>query len=164
MKRTALAHLPRMREHGLVIDDLPEEVLVYDLDRHQAHCLNHSAALVWRACDGTRAPAEIARRLTAELDAQFSEDLVLLALNQLEKLHLLAQPEALPVQFAALSRRQMVRRIGFAAAVAVPLITSIVAPTAVQAATCTPPGQPCSMTIACCSMLGCNPPTGVCNP
>ncbi len=69
MNRTQ--HLPQMRAHGLVVDDLPDEVLVYDLDRHQAHCLNRSAALVWRACDGHSDPAEIARRLTAELDAPF---------------------------------------------------------------------------------------------
>lgn len=155
MKRTPPAHLPRMREHGLVVDDLPDEVLVYDLERHQAHCLNRSAALVWRGCDGDSSSAEIARRLTAELDAPFTEDLVLIALNQLEKLNLLKQDAATPVHFAVLSRRQMVRRLGLAAAVAVPLVTSIVAPTAVQAATCIQAGQPCSPTVLCCSV--CNP-------
>lgn len=165
MKRIPPAHLPRMRAHGLVVDDLPDEVLVYDLDRHRAHCLNRSAALVWRYCDGSNSSAEIAQRLIAELDAPFSEDLVLIALNQLEKLYLLEQAPAIPAQFAALSRRQMVRRLGLAAAVAVPLVTSIVAPTAVQAATCIPPNQPCSTTISCCSVLGCNgPPSGgTCN-
>ena len=90
MKRISTAHLPLMRKHSLVIDDLPDEVLIYDLARHEAHCLNRSAALVWRSCDGKRTPAEIARHLTAELDAPFSEDLVLVALSQLEKFHLLA--------------------------------------------------------------------------
>lgn len=155
MKRTPSGHLPQMRAHRLVIDDLPDEVLVYDLDRHQAHCLNRTAALVWRCCDGRSTPAEIARRLTAELDAPFSEDFVLLALGQLESQHLLERAPAEPAKFAALSRRQMVRRLGLAAAVAVPLVTSIVAPRAVEAATCIPPGQPCSPTIACCSVLGC---------
>ena len=163
MKRTPTAHLPRMRAHGLVIDELPDEVLVYDLDSHEAHCLNRSAALVWRACDGQREPREIARKLTAELDAEFSEELVLLALSQLEKLHLLEHNRNVPVHFAALSRRQMVRRLGFAAAVAVPLVTSIVAPTAVQAATCQQPGNPCVPNKLCCSVLGCNP-SGICNP
>ena len=136
MKRIPPAPLPVMRKDGLVIDDLPDEVLVYDLESHKAHCLNRSAALVWRCCDGKSSSADIARTLTAELETQFSEDLVLLALNQLEKLHLLEQPEAMPAQFAVLSRRQMVRRLGFATIVAVPLVTSIVAPTAVQASTC----------------------------
>jgi hypothetical protein len=162
MKRTPPAHLPQLRTHGLVVDDLPDEVLVYDLNNHQAHCLNRSAALVWRSCDGRSSPGEIARRLTAELDAPFSEDLVLVALNQLENQQLLMRAPALPSQFAVLSRRQMVRRLGLATAIAVPLVTSIVAPTAVQASTCTPSGQPCSMTVLCCSVLGCAP-GGICN-
>ena len=162
MKRTAPAHLPRIREYGLVIDDLPDEVLVYDLDRHEAHCLNHSAALVWRACDGNLTPAEIARKLSAELDAEFSEGMVLLALGQLERIHLLVQPEILSTQFAVLSRRQLVRHLGLAAAVAAPLVISIVAPTPVQAASCIPTGSPCSPTVLCCSPLGCNPGTGKC--
>lgn len=156
MKRTAPAHLPTMRENGLVIDDLPDEVLVYDLERHKAHCLNRSAALVWRACDGKSSSADIALRLTAELDAPFSEDLVLIALNQLEKLNLLEDGPTLPAQFSILSRRQMIRNLGLAAAVAVPVVTSIVAPTAVQAATCVPSGNPCHPTRLCCSPLGCN--------
>jgi hypothetical protein len=163
MKKTSPALLPRMRVNGLVVDDLPDEVLVYDLERHDAHCLNRSAALVWRCCDGGSSSSEIARRLTAELDVEFSEDLVLVALNQLEKLNLLERQSETPAHFAVLSRRQMVRRLGLAAAVAVPLITSIVAPTAVQAGTCVPSGQPCSPTIACCAMLGCNIGTNKCN-
>ena len=155
MKRTPKAQHPQLRERGLVVDDLPDEVLVYDLDRHQAHCLNRTAALVWRSCDGNSTPGEIARRLTTELDAPFTEDFVLLALSQLESQHLLEQAPRMPAQFAVLSRRQMVRRLGLAAAIAVPVVTSIVAPTAVQAATCIPPSQPCSPTIACCSVLGC---------
>lgn len=155
MKRTPSVHLPKMREHGLVIDDLPDEVLVYDLESHQAHCLNRSAALVWRACDGKSSAAHIARKLTAELDTPFNEELVLLALNQLEQQQLLVRPNAMPAQFGVLSRRQMVRRLGLATAIAVPLVTSILAPRAVEAATCVPPGQPCSGTKLCC---------GICNP
>ena len=162
MKRTPPLHLPQMREHGLVIDDLPDEVLVYDLESHQAHCLNRSAALVWRACDGKSSAADIARKLTAELDAPFNDELVLLALNQLEQQLLLVRPNATPAQFGVLSRRQMVRRLGLAAAIAVPVVTSIVAPRAVEAATCNPPGQTCLPSKLCCSPLGCNPVGNVC--
>ncbi len=163
MKRTAPAHLPKMRAHDLVIDDLPDEVLVYDLERHQAHCLNRSAALVWRACDGKSSSTEIAHRLTNELDSPFSEDLVLIALNQLEKLNLLEREASTPAHFAVLSRRQMIRNLGLAAAIAVPVVTSIVAPTAVQAATCIPSGNPCNPGRLCCSPLGCNGPANPSN-
>jgi hypothetical protein len=43
---------PCARKAGLVIQDMPDEVLVYDLDTNKAHCLNKSAAFVWRSCDG----------------------------------------------------------------------------------------------------------------
>jgi hypothetical protein len=151
MNRVAPAYLPTMRRQGLVVDDLPDEVLVYDLDRHKAHCLNRTAALVWRHCDGkTRAP-EIARRLQVELDAPCNEDLVWLALRQLATLHLLEQSVSLPPRFAGMSRRQMIRNLGLAAAVAVPLVTSIVAPTAAQAATCKHNNAACTIPTDCCS-------------
>ena len=84
---------------------------------------------------------------------------MLIGLNQLEKLNLLEHEyePAGPLQFAVLSRRQMIRNLGLAAAVAVPVVTSIVAPTAVQAATCIQSGVPCSPTVLCCHPLGCNP-------
>ena len=157
MKRTSPAHLPLMRKDALVIDELPDEVLVYDLDRHKAHCLNHTAALVWRRCDGRTSAPEIARQLSLHLDAPFPEELVWEALRQLAQFHLLEESVSLLTQFEQPSRRQMMRRLGLAAAIAVPVITSMVVPTAAEAATCIQSGSPCSPTILCCSPLGCNP-------
>ena len=37
--------LPEARQDGLVIEELLEEILVYDLKRHRAYCLNRTAAL-----------------------------------------------------------------------------------------------------------------------
>jgi len=155
MKRTPHSQLPRLRAEDLVIHDLPDEVLVYDKVRDQAHCLNETAALVWRACDGQLAPEEIARKLTRQLGAAVSEELVLLALAELEKIHLLERHESLPATSAGLSRRQLVRTLGLAAAVALPVVTTITVPTPAQAATCTPPGQPCNPVKLCCT--SCNP-------
>jgi hypothetical protein len=151
MKRSAPSPLPRMRAHALIIEDLHDEVLVYDLEQHQAHCLNHTAALVWRACDGNLAPGQIAHKLTGELDAEFSEELVLFALNQLEKIHLLEVPEAFTANFVVLSRRQMVRHLGLATMVAVPVVISIVAPTPVQAGSCKHANSTCATGAECCS-------------
>src|SRR6266852_2495799 len=141
MKPFDPAHLPRMRKKRLIVDELPDEILVYDLDRHKAHCLNHTAALVWRRCDGRTPPREIARRVQGDLDQPFSEELVWLALRQLNQIHLLAEPVGLPPKLAGMSRRRMVRTLGIAAVVAVPLVTSIVAPTAAEAGTCATSGQ-----------------------
>jgi hypothetical protein len=145
-----------MRKDQLIIDELPDEVLVYDLDRHKAHCLNGAAAKVWRRCDGKTPPREIARCVARELDQPFNEDLVWLALRQLDKIHLLEDPIGLPPQLAGLSRREMVRALGIAAAIGVPLITSIVSPTPVQAVTCVPRNGNCTTTSQCCPGLVCN--------
>jgi hypothetical protein len=151
MKPSTPARPPRRRTQRLIIDELPDEVLVYDLDRHKAHCLNQTAALVWSLCDGCTTPRAIARRMKSELDQPFSEDLVWLAMRQLNKIHLLEGVVGGPGQLAGMSRREMVRRIGIAAAVSVPVITSIVSPTAVQALTCFAGGHACSTDVQCCS-------------
>jgi hypothetical protein len=178
MKTISPTHHPKMREHGLVIDELPDEVLVYDRERDEAHCLNRTAALVWQHCDGATAPPEIFRRLQLELDADgnkdsskdLREEMVWLALAQLERNHLLEHSVSVPSQFARLSRRQMVRGLGLAAALAVPVISSIVAPRAVEAATLQPPGACCNNPNQCISN-GCSqnpvcvglPSTKACN-
>ena len=151
MNRTNRGPFPRMRKDQLIIDQLPDEVLVYDLERHKAHCLNGTAAQVWRRCDGKTPPREIARGVARELDQPFNEELVWLALRQLDKIHLLEDPIGLPPQLAGLSRREMVRVLGIGAVVAVPLITSIVSPTSVQAGTCLPANALCTTDAECCS-------------
>lgn len=153
MNPMAPARLPRRRQEGLIVDELPEEVLVYDLDRHKAHCLNETAALVWKHCDGRTTAQTIARRLQSELDQPFSEQLVWMALRQLNKSHLLEESVGLPEQIAGVSRREIVRAMGVAAAVSVPLITSIMSPTAVQASTCFGGGHACATDVECCSKI-----------
>ena len=153
MKRKPPSQPPRLRADGLIIQQLPDEILVYDKATDQAHCLNQTAGLVWRACDGQGMPEEIARKLTRQLGAVVSEELVLLALAELEKIDLLEHEPMAPL-FVRLSRRQMVRALGLAV-VAVPVVTTITAPTPAQAATCTAPGQPCNPIKLCCT--SCNP-------
>jgi len=134
---------PLARTDGLVVNELPEEVVVYDRESHKAHCLNRTAALVWRRCDGRNPVARIAQLIGRDLQTDISEDLVWYALEQLAKDDLLTEkvvprPEAVvaatAIAGARLSRRELVRRLGLAAVVALPLITTIVAPTPVEAA------------------------------
>ena len=51
-QQTALA-----RHDELVVQELPDEVLVYDLRKHKAHCLNQTAAFVWNHCNGQASAA-----------------------------------------------------------------------------------------------------------
>ncbi len=144
---------PRARQDGTIVQELPDETLVYDLETHKAHCLNRISAAVWRGCDGKRDVPALARLLERELKRPAGEDLVRVALEQLRKAKLFVEP-AKPL--AASSRREMIRRLG--AAAALPAVISILAPTAAQAATCIrnapgcrPKDAPCASDFDCCS-------------
>jgi hypothetical protein len=148
---------PQARKDGLVVQDLPEETLVYDLRRDRAHCLNRAAALVWRHCDGRTAPRDLARLLEKEVGLPDDEAVVHLALERLARAHLLeGQVPRLPAG-AHYTRRDVLRRLGAAAGLAVllPAVQSIVAPEAAQAASMITSAQcsanPAGMAGKCCS-------------
>ncbi|MFL6228861.1 MAG: PqqD family protein [Pyrinomonadaceae bacterium] len=143
----APAH-PRARTDELIVRELHDEVLVYDLARDKAHCLNQTAALVWRHCDGLTSVAELARVLSRETDAPVDERVVWLALKQLSRDRLL-EAGAIPPQPGGLNRRQMMRVLGRAAVVALPLVTTIVAPTPAQASYALPSGACCDQSDQC---------------
>ena len=75
-----MAHFPRARQSGLIIEELPGEVLVYDSDRDSAVCLNHTAALVWKHCDGKTTTARMARLLENDFQIAAADEVVSLAL------------------------------------------------------------------------------------
>src|SRR5918996_4509291 len=126
---------PTRRTEGLVVTEVMGEVLVYDLERHRAHCLNRAAAVVFKHCDGTRSVEELAGLLGRELGAPADPDCVWLALDRLAKACLLRRRVKRPPKAGRLSRREVVRRVGIA--VLLPAVTSVLAPTPAQAvATC----------------------------
>ena len=133
---------PQVRKDGLVVKELPDEMLVYDLERHRAHCLNPTAALVWKHCDGRTSAKEIATLLQKELKAppgkpgKIDEKLVWLALDRLGKAHLLEERLSPPPEGARFAHRELVRKLGLVGGLTVllPLVTSIVAPTPAEAA------------------------------
>src|SRR5882762_498071 len=97
---------PLARKERLIIKELQDEVLVYDMDRDKAHCLNLAAAAVWKKCDGSHTPAQIAKSLRAETKANVGEDFVWLALDQLGRDHLLEERLEWPTHLPRLSRRE----------------------------------------------------------
>jgi hypothetical protein len=149
MKRTD-QRLPRARKSQLVTREFGGELLVYDRNRDRAHCLNPTAALVWAHCDGRTTIAKMAQLLEVEMKVPGGSEVVWLALDQLKKSDLLDDSYVRPVQ--PMSRRGLVMRLGVAAAVTLPFIRSITAPTAAQAATCLPNGATCVVNADCCSL------------
>lgn len=63
----SLGTLPHARLDGLVITEVDNETLVYDMERDKAHCLNQTAALIWRRCDGKTTVREMAGLLQKQL-------------------------------------------------------------------------------------------------
>ena len=143
--------LPLARKSELVTKEVAGELLIYDRTSDEAHCLNSTAALVWANCDGQTTIAELARLLEAELKTPVADEIVWLALTQLGKSSLLQEPWPRRSKMEQISRRALVKRLGIAAAVTVPLVTSIVAPTAAAAASCLPVSTPCTADSDCCS-------------
>jgi Coenzyme PQQ synthesis protein D (PqqD)/IPT/TIG domain len=112
-------------------EQLGDEASVYDWARAQVHALNPTAAGVWRQCDGATSPDAIAAALRRELGIPEAEAVVALTLRQFARLHLLELPVASCGDRPATTRRWLLRR--GVAAVMLPAIHSIVAPSPVEA-------------------------------
>jgi Coenzyme PQQ synthesis protein D (PqqD) len=153
---------PIARQNGLVVQEMPDELLVYDTESGKAHCLNHSAALVWKSCDGNNSITDIVRQFESKTGGKVSEDFVWLAMDQLNENGLLEKK--LAPRFEGQSRRQVLKTIGLASMVALPVIASLVAPRNAMASVscaCTAPAN-CNGT-ACPSTVNCNG-LGTCAP
>jgi len=123
---------PSARKTGLVIQEMPDELLVYDLDTNKAHCLNNTAAFVWKTCDGKTSVSEIAALLDSETGSKVPHELIWLAIDQLSENKLLEKD--MRADFNGQSRRAVIKRIGLASVIAIPVIASLVAPQSALAA------------------------------
>jgi hypothetical protein len=150
---------PVARKSGLVVQELPDEVLVYDLNTNKAHCLNLTAAKVWMSCDGKTSVSDIA----SNFGKGSNEDLVWLAIDQLNENNLLESQVV--SRFSGQSRRDVIKKIGLASMVAIPVIASLVAPQdALAAQSCRCVNNPqCSGPGISCPATTCNS-VGLCAP
>ncbi len=132
--------LPFRRTRDVSVQLLGDEVLVYDELRHKAFCLNAVSGWTWRLSDGRRTAAQIADAVSSELKHGVSEEIVLYALGELQRDGLLDFGPIAPVA----SRRDLVKKLGFGAALMMPVVTAVFAPTAADAYTghCILPNTP----------------------
>lgn len=122
------ASRPLARSEHLVVEELGNELFVYDKRHDLAHCLGETAASVWQACDGTRSRSELATDLGVE-PATIDR-----ALEELDGWELL---DSGPTFGPRHTRREMsikVAKVSAAAALTPVLMSSIVAPAAAQSA------------------------------
>lgn len=161
------SQFPTARKTGLVVQEVPDEVLVYDLDTNKAHCLNKTAAAVWQSCNGKNSISDIA----SIVGSNVSDELVWLAIDQLNENNLLESE--MKADFAGQSRRDVLKKIGLAAVIALPVVASLVAPkSALASASCgclvtseCPARVGCPSTTCCSENLECEPPgPGGCIP
>ncbi|HEX7140820.1 MAG TPA: PqqD family protein [Vicinamibacterales bacterium] len=127
------------RRSELLVVHMADETLVYDKRNDRSHCLNRVAAAVWEHCDGRATAEDIAALLSDQFGIPSKVDVVHLAIRDLDRAGLL-DPRVDRQEVRGVSRRELGRRLARAVgvAVALPLISSIVAPTPAMAASCSP--------------------------
>jgi len=154
--------LPKARTEQLIVKEVDDEVLVYDLKTDQAHCLNKTAALVWKNCDGLTSVEGIADAVAEETSIAIDSRMVWLALGELQKFSLIEKLPTQPGYLASgVSRRAWVKNIGVTA-IALPAIFSITASVAQAVGSCLPTNAPCSSSpgsTPCCTGLTCQNPS-----
>ena len=125
---------PCARSEDLIVEELGEELLIYDMKVDRGHCLSPVAARVWRRCDGRTHATAMSAELGLDTDA------VGRALAELTACKLLQPTPVLSVVAVSgdgTTRRELATRFVKAGAVAAaaPLIVSVAAPTPAQAQT-----------------------------
>lgn len=129
---------PLSRQSDILVQDLEDELLIYDLRINKAYCLNQTSALVFQLSDGVKTVSEISELMSQKLGVLVGEELVWLALQNLEKENLLGNSEELTDVLANLSRREIVKKVGLASMVALPIIASVIAPSPAAAQSANP--------------------------
>jgi Coenzyme PQQ synthesis protein D (PqqD) len=158
-------HLPKARTSDIVMQQLADEILIYDRRNDQAYCLNSTAAFVWQNSDGETPIREIVRRLQKKYRTTIEEGVVWFALKTLKERNLLAGDLPFPANYTTVNRRQLIDVLGKSAAVAIPLVFSISAPKAINAASQSAlraNGQICSSGSQC-TGGGCSSSSVCCN-
>lgn len=118
--------LPLFRQQDIVVQQLDGELLIYDLAINKAYNLNETSKIIYEACDGKTSFEEL------KTQYGYSDEVIYLALDELKKNNLLQGEYSSP--FIGMNRREVLRKVGLATMVALPVISGIIAPQAINAA------------------------------
>ena len=134
---------PHARDTNIVLKNLGNELLIYDLENDKAFCLNETSAAIWRKSNGKRTVAQIASLAASDIGQALPDEVALLGLQILRRRNLLQESSA-GVDFRApIPRREILQKIGISSTVALPIVSSIVAPRASYAQSNACPASPC---------------------
>jgi hypothetical protein len=140
LKKKANMNLPKSRTNDIVVQNLSNEVLIYDLLTNQAFGLNETATVVFNSCNGRTSLSKLKE------EARLTDEMIFLALEELKRFGLIEQGSDFSSPFDGMSRREIIRKVGLSSLIAMPVISSLIAPTAAQAQsltnffTCSNPG------------------------
>lgn len=127
--------LPKSRSTDIVVQEAGKELLIYDLKINKVYSLNETSKIVYQSCDGLTSFNELKAK------HNLPDDLIILAINDLKREKLLENVPETYSNFNGLSRRETIKKVGLTTMIALPVITSLIAPKAVYARSCNGPGQ-----------------------
>ncbi|MCB1026037.1 MAG: PqqD family protein [Acidobacteria bacterium] len=119
--------LPRSRTENIIQRQIDDEILLYDLESNKAFSLNKTASTVYRYCDGRSKMEEVVKKEDLKFET------IMLALHHLNQENLIESSAEFESGFEGLSRRQIVKTMGIGSIAALPLISAVVAPLAINA-------------------------------
>jgi hypothetical protein len=144
---------PLSRRENLIVQEMGDELLVYDLEHHKAHSLNATASLVWRNCDGETSFEQLVGLMSDQAPESEADNLVRVGLHALERARLVTYRSGHEPARSGCTRRELAARLAKVGTLSlvVPVVVSISAPTPAQAASCRPYWYTCTAGYQCCS-------------
>lgn len=127
--------LPLAKTENIIEQILKNETLIFDLDANKAFNLNETSTIVYRNCDGATTFDELKHR------HKFTDEFIHLALVELKRNNLLAD-NSYKSPFTELKRREVIKKVGLASMLALPVIVGLTAPQSAHAASVCAPGSP----------------------
>jgi hypothetical protein len=146
MAKTTGASIVRIANNHLLVEELRDELVVYDRKANRAHLLDERATAIFKAA-AEPASLDTLASLMPGTSPQERESLARLAISDLERAGLVV------TNMAALPRRGLLKSLG--SAVALPMVVSILAPAMASAQSCATVSTSCS-SLACCGGLFCS--------
>ncbi|HLO86815.1 MAG TPA: PqqD family protein [Nostocaceae cyanobacterium] len=131
--------IPVARTENLLLQDVGNELIIYDQRNNSSHCLTPIAVRVWELSNGQNTVNDIAKKLEKEFDLPIDGDvdvrgLVWLTLEELERYSLIKEYLKQPAteEIFGISRRKVIKTAtlvgGFAIGSMFPLVKSVAVP------------------------------------
>jgi len=114
------------RIDGLLLEQIDNELLVFNQVTGEGHALNETAARVFGLADGETSRATITAALSQQFNLPDDPDITELAVSELRDAGLVTDDES---QSSGINRRAVIRKLGLSvmAAAALPLVETMVA-------------------------------------